>query len=105
MTANSRPARRPIAVAKLPTKPSQLATRAEGIATAVDEDKVNFPTTVPEATQTHTLSKYVPRLSAETVIYGIVRDHIETLIGETSPRWGRHGRWACRRSGPLSVPR
>ena len=54
MSATSKTARGPIAVAKLPTKPSPLATRAEGIATAVDEDKVNFPTTVPEATQTHT---------------------------------------------------
>jgi hypothetical protein len=44
----------PTAVAKLPKNPSQLATRADGIATAVDDDTANFPTKTPEATQTHT---------------------------------------------------
>ena len=53
MTTKKLPEKGPIAVAKLPQNPSQLATRADGIATAIDDDTANFPTKTPEATQTH----------------------------------------------------
>jgi hypothetical protein len=54
MTTKKTPDKGPTAVAKLPRNPSQLATRADAIATAMDDDTVSFPTKAPEATQTHT---------------------------------------------------
>ena len=54
MTTKKPPETTPIAVAMLPRIPSQLAARADGIATAVDEDTEYFPTKTAEATQTHT---------------------------------------------------